>query len=189
MATMGLQQVGLLILLASGVVTLDCDEIVQHQKGELRKTKELLEAMSGGPASPPECPITGMPDFGSPIRSTSRPSKEDARMAIGLIFKKTLHVFQLNFTQANWNTTVTDLFQVELHQQSQWWERCSVAHTGREARLQDPRVKLNLMIYFRKLQTFLRDKQYSLCAWEAVRKTISVNNLILLDQLLKSLSD
>ncbi|XP_062984819.1 interferon alpha-5-like [Elgaria multicarinata webbii] len=185
MATMALHQIGLMLLLVPGIVTLDCNEIVQSQKTENGKTIKLLEAIGGGQQLPLEC-FYEMPDFGFPGERVLRSSKEDARAAIVFILEQIQGVFWHNFTQADWNVSVADLFQKVVDQQMIQWKKCSVAETGEEATFKDPRLRLRLKRYFIKIHTFLKTEEYSLCAWEAVRSNV-LSDFIVLDQLLKSL--
>ncbi|XP_042303595.1 interferon alpha-13-like [Sceloporus undulatus] len=175
-----LQTIGLWLLLASDIATLDCDLIVQYQTKEIGETMGLLEAMEGR-QSPQKCP--GDPDFGFPMVKIRTCSKEDVRMAVGLILESILIVFQHNFTQAQWNATATELFQRALDQQCITWRKCSTA----EITFKDFCVKLALKKYFRKLHTFLKDRQYSLCAWKRVRDEVSVIYPIVLNELMKRL--
>ncbi|XP_042303594.1 interferon alpha-13-like [Sceloporus undulatus] len=186
MTTKVLWQIGLLLLLASEMISLDCGLIVQYQKDEIGKTRTLLETM-GGPWNLQECPEN--PDFGFPLVKICTCSKEDARMAVGLIIESIQIVFQHNFTQAQWNATATELFQRVLDQQYVTWRRCSTAEVGNRAAFKDLCVKLAMKKYFRKLHMFLRDRQHSLCAWERVRDEVSVIYPIVLNELMKRLEN
>lgn len=181
MATIVLQ-LGLSLLLTLATSALDCGQIVQLQRNEIGRTQRLLEAM-GGRQSPQECPED--PDFGFPMEKVAlNSSKEDARMAVGFILELILAVFQHNFTQAEWNMTATDHLLRTLDQQQSQWKRCSIASPGEQATSRGLRVKRTLKLYFAKLHRFLRERQYSLCAWDAVRGEISQVYSIVLSHLL-----
>ncbi|KAH0628354.1 hypothetical protein JD844_009376 [Phrynosoma platyrhinos] len=186
MTTKVLWQIGLLLLLASEILTLDCGLIVQFQEDEIGKTRTLLETM-GEAWNPQECPEN--PDFGFPMVKIRTCSKEDARMAIGLLLESIQIVFQHNFTQAQWNVTAIELFQRALDQQCVMWKRCSTAEIGNRETFKDFRVKLAMKKYFRKLHTFLKDRQHSLCAWRKVRDEVSIIYPIVLNELMKRLEN
>ncbi|XP_066468682.1 interferon beta-like [Tiliqua scincoides] len=184
---MALERVCLLCLLASGVITLKCDRIVQNQENENKRSRELLKEM-GKPELPQECPYE-IPNFVFPMKKLLRSSKEDGRTAMMFILEQISKIFQQNFTQADWNVRVTAQLQEALYQQSVQWKRCCTAATGKEASFKDPRVKLSLLAYFRRIHTYLKDKKYSLCAWEAVRQETWKSCFVGLDQLLNKLQD
>nr|XP_020646050.1 interferon alpha-5-like [Pogona vitticeps] len=185
MATIVLQQTSLLLMLILATVALDCGQIVQSQRNEIGRTRRLLEAM-GGQRSPTECPED--PDFGFPMEKTVLNSnKEDARMAIGFFLEQIQTIFQHNYTQTNWNMTATDLFQETLDQQQIQWQRCSIVRTREQATRHGLHVKRTLKMYFTKLHIFLKEKEYSLCAWDAVRGEIFEVYSVVLSKLLGKL--
>lgn len=182
---MALQIVCLFILLVSGVTTLECDQIVQNQVNENRRSIELLKAM-GNHGLPQEC-IDKMRNFGFPMKNLLRSGKEDGRTAMMFILEQISNIFQQNFTQANWDVKLTVQFREALHLQSVQWKRCSTAATGQEAGFKDPRVKRRLLVYFKRIHNYLKNQQYSFCAWEGVRQETWKSCYMGLDLLLKKL--
>ncbi|KAJ7335437.1 hypothetical protein JRQ81_013378 [Phrynocephalus forsythii] len=185
MAAIALHQVGFLLLFALATIALDCGQIVRLQRNEIGRTQRHLRAM-GGERSPQECPEDS--NFGFPMESVVLNStKEEARLAVGFILEQIQTIFQHNFTQAEWNLTATDFFQKTLDQQQSRWKRCSTARTGELATSQGRRVKRTLKVYFTKLHQFLREKEHTLCAWEAVRGEIVNVYSIVISKLLGKL--
>uniref|UniRef100_A0A8D2LIU7 Uncharacterized protein n=1 Tax=Varanus komodoensis TaxID=61221 RepID=A0A8D2LIU7_VARKO len=169
MAAATLRQICLELLFASGIVSLDCSQIAQSQKSENGKTMKLLKALGGRQQPLPECLTRS---FGFPLQQLLQASKEDARRAIGLILEEILDVFQLNFTQAEWNMSDTDLLQKALFQQVMQWKGCSVEEKGDPSTFKDRRLRLRLKKYFLGIHRFLTEEEFSFCAWEAVRMDI-----------------
>lgn len=184
---MALQKVCLFILLASEVITLNCDWIVQNQEQENQRNINRLQAM-GKQGLPQEC-MYEMPNFGFPLKKLLGSSKEDGRAAMVFILEQASKIYQQNFTQADWNATVANQLQEALFQQSVEWKRCQTAATEKATSINNLRVKLSLLVYFRKIQTHLKDKNYSSCAWEAIRQEIWKSCFVGLDQFLKTLRD
>ncbi|XP_053149055.1 interferon tau-like, partial [Hemicordylus capensis] len=180
---MALQNISLLLLLASGIIALDCDHILQNQKCENQRNRELLRVM-GRKGPPQEC-LYEMPDFGFPVKKVLGSSKGDGRLAMGFILKQISNLFLQNVTQAEWDINSLLHFRVALLQQSAEWDGCL---TGKDGRFEDPQVKLYLLKYFKNIHSFLKDKRYSLCAWEAVRQEMQSSCFpIVLDRLTKRL--
>ncbi|XP_013913233.1 PREDICTED: interferon alpha-21-like [Thamnophis sirtalis] len=179
------QYIVLLLLLSSGIRSLNCNHIVKCQKDETMNTIKLLESM--GPKMIPWQCFNQIQDFAFPIGNDTGSIKEDARATVGLMLEQINRIFSQNFTKAEWNMTITEHFQISLDQQLVQWEKCSVAETGKKATFKDVRTKLKLRKYFLRLDRFLKDEEYSSCAWEAVRHEIMGIQFVFLDQLLRTL--
>lgn len=179
------QYIVLLFLFSSGIRSLDCNHIVKYQKGATVNIMKLLEAM-GPQVIPLEC-FHKIPDFAFPIGNNIGSIKEDAKATIGLMLEQISRIFSQNFTQTEWNMTVAEHFQMALDQQIVQWEKCSVTATGNKATFKEIRTKLKLRSYFLRLDTFLKDEEYSSCAWEAVRHEIKGIPFVFLDRLLRTL--
>ncbi|XP_054843577.1 interferon alpha-3-like [Eublepharis macularius] len=184
MASLCLHRLSLsLLLLAFGILALDCNKTAEIQlqvnNPEVRK---LMEAM-GGHRLPQGCPHK-RPTTGFPGVKILRSSKEDKSIAVKMILEKILEIFERNFTQAEWDERATDLLQNALYQQINQWKNCCTPESGMVATLKDQDLNLTLQRYFRQIQTFLENQQYSLCAWSAVRMEIWRLFFVYLDQLL-----
>ncbi|KAG6930916.1 hypothetical protein G0U57_002726 [Chelydra serpentina] len=97
--------------------------------------------------------------------------QENAKGAIQQILQELFHIFNNNLTQAVWNEASIKEFQNGLHQQIEKLETCLSAEMEKEI--------LKLKRYFQTIDDFLKEKQYSLCAWEIIRAEISRCFLIL----------
>uniref|UniRef100_A0AAU7YAT0 IFNb2 n=1 Tax=Acipenser ruthenus TaxID=7906 RepID=A0AAU7YAT0_ACIRT len=82
---------------------------------------------------------------------------------------------------ATWNKTNLDNFHNILNRQVQGVRQCVEVDNGTpfsgDGDSQPQGSHLMLKAYFEKLENVLKDKDYSFCAWEIVRKEI-INNLI-----------
>lgn len=102
---------------------------------------------------------------------------EDAKAATQEILQQTLHIFRQNHSQMDWGETSIAGFQAGLHQDIEKLGRCLGAEKGNSIR---QRVKS----YFRRINDYLKDDGYSLCAWEIVQMEVR-QCFLLIDQLLK----
>ncbi|XP_063149161.1 interferon alpha-21-like [Candoia aspera] len=180
-----LQHIVLVLLFSSGIVSLDCNDIVKSQQGAIADIRKLLEAV-GTQVISWEC-FHKIPDFDFPVGKDIGSIKEDTRATIGLMLEQICIIFWHNFTKAEWNMTVVELFQIALDQHIVQWETCSVTETGEKIKFKDIRTKLKLKKYFLRLHRFLKDKEYSPCAWDTVRQEILGISFVFLDQLLRTL--
>lgn len=139
---------------------------MQDEMRENLKSIELLEAIGG--SQPPQNCLYELINFNFPRQRVLRSSRKDAQMATGLVLEQISKIFNHNFTQTEWNVDTIENFQNDLHQRSGQWKRCA----GEKAMFQDPGVQVNLLKYFLRINKFLNDHNYSLCAWEAVRQEI-----------------
>lgn len=184
MATLSLQQLCFLLLLALEILGQDCNNTAENQlRVSNPEVRKLMEAI-GGQQLPQGC-LYKTPTFGFPGVRIVRASKEDQSVVVKMILEKTLVIFERNFTQAGWDARSVALLQNALYQQSNQWKNCSTTETGEVATLKDQVLNLNLRRYFRQIQTFLDSQQYSLCAWSVVRLEIWRLFFVNLDQLLK----
>ncbi|XP_015264042.1 PREDICTED: interferon alpha-7-like [Gekko japonicus] len=183
MATLSLQGLCLLLLLTLEILALDCNKTAENQlrvnNPEVRKRMEAI----GGQQLPQEC-LYKRPTFSFPEEKILRASKEGKSVAVKMILEKILKIFEHNFTQAGWDPRTVALLQNALYQQSNQWKNCSTTETGEVATLKERDLNLNLLRYFRQIQTFLEGQQYCLCAWSVVRLEIWKLFFVSLDKLL-----
>uniref|UniRef100_A0A674KA04 Uncharacterized protein n=1 Tax=Terrapene triunguis TaxID=2587831 RepID=A0A674KA04_9SAUR len=87
--------------------------------------------------------------------------KENAKVAIQEILQEIFNIFSKNLTQSAWDGTSIVRFQSGLYQQIQRLEACEKSE---DLQITSRRVKK----YFQGIDAFLKEKQYSLCAWEII---------------------
>uniref|UniRef100_A0AAU7YCA7 IFNb1 n=1 Tax=Acipenser sinensis TaxID=61970 RepID=A0AAU7YCA7_ACISI len=96
---------------------------------------------------------------------------EDIKMTIYEALNHVNIIFLSGQKPATWNKTDLDIFHNILHRQIQGVKQCVQVGDG------EPQGShLVLKAYFQKLENVLKDKDYSFCAWEIVRKE-AVNSL------------
>uniref|UniRef100_A0A674JUK2 Uncharacterized protein n=1 Tax=Terrapene triunguis TaxID=2587831 RepID=A0A674JUK2_9SAUR len=152
---------------------------------------ELLQKMSGN--FPSQC-INERTAFKPTQDVVQLPvsQKENAKVAIQEILQEIFNIFSKNLTQSAWDGTSLVRFQNGLYQQIQRLEACLRAQMEKELtnpesedlQLTSRRVKQ----YFQGIDAFLKEKQYSLCAWEIIRMEIP-RCFVLIDKLTRSLSN
>ncbi|XP_026536075.1 interferon tau-5-like [Notechis scutatus] len=100
--------------------------------------------------------------------------EEDAKIAIQEILQQTDLVFKQVHAELFWDETSLRKFHAGLDQQIKRLETCQNAELGART-LSSPRAqklqltRLRVKRYFQGLNDFLKDKQYSSCAWEIVQ--------------------
>ncbi|KAG6930917.1 hypothetical protein G0U57_002727 [Chelydra serpentina] len=124
---------------------------------------ESLEKMGGH--FPFQCLIERTAFKSRDILKIGLSQQENAKGAIQQILQELFHIFNNNLTQAAWNGTSIKEFQNGLHQQIEKLETCLSAEMEKEI--------LKLKRYFQTIDDFLKEKQYSRCAWEITRVEIS----------------
>uniref|UniRef100_A0A674KDP8 Uncharacterized protein n=1 Tax=Terrapene triunguis TaxID=2587831 RepID=A0A674KDP8_9SAUR len=152
---------------------------------------ELLQKMSGN--FPSQC-LNERTAFKPTQDVVQLPvsQKENAKVAIQEILQEIFNIFSKNLTQSAWDGTSIVRFQNGLYQQIQRLEACLRAQMEKELtnpesedlQLTSRRVKQ----YFQGIDAFLKEKQYSLCAWEIIRMEIP-RCFVLIDKLTRSLSN
>ncbi|XP_025020375.1 interferon omega-1-like [Python bivittatus] len=162
---------------------------VQYLRSPYRSPNKHHHGLTLSPAHRPVAFVLIWNHFNFPMGKNIGSIKEDARATVGLMLEHIQRIFWHNFTKAEWNMTVTELFQIVLDQQVVQWETCSVTVTGEKATFKDIRTKLKLKKYFLRLDTFLKDEEYSPCAWDVVRQEVLGIHFVFLDQLLRTLQN
>uniref|UniRef100_A0A8C7E305 Uncharacterized protein n=1 Tax=Naja naja TaxID=35670 RepID=A0A8C7E305_NAJNA len=129
--------------------------------------------------------------LGSHMRATiplESSHEEDAKIAIQEMLQQTDLIFKQGHAELFWDETSLRNFHTGLDQQIKRLETCQSAAFGagtspRAQKLQLTRLRVKR--YFQGLNDFLKDKQYSSCAWEIVQiqlresATFSSNTLCL----------
>uniref|UniRef100_A0A8C0HE23 Uncharacterized protein n=1 Tax=Chelonoidis abingdonii TaxID=106734 RepID=A0A8C0HE23_CHEAB len=146
-----------------------------------KESLELLKKMSG--IFPSQC-IQEWTAF-KPTQEVSQfPlfQKENAKMATQEILQEIFNIFSKNLTQSTWDGISIVRFQNGLYQQIKQLEACLRAQMEKD--LTNPEMKQ----YFQGIDAFLKEKQYSLCAWEIICVEIP-RCFVLTDKLNRSLSN
>ncbi|XP_012625260.2 interferon omega-1 [Microcebus murinus] len=148
--------------------SLGCD-LPQSQGRLSRKTLVLLDQMRR--VSTSLC-LEDRNDFGFP-REMVNGSQLQKAQAVSVLHEMLQQIFNLFHTQrssAAWNTTLLVKLRTGLHQQLQHLETCLEQAMADEdsARVID-NATLALWRYFWRIRLYLREKNYSDCAWEIVR--------------------
>ncbi|XP_067409541.1 interferon epsilon-like [Emydura macquarii macquarii] len=191
MTTMCLLHICLVLLFSTEIYSLDCNLLHFQQNKVNTESLELLNKMGG--QFPLQC-LNENRNFEFPQKAL-RPresQKENAKVVIQEILQQIFYIFSKNLTQAAWDRSFIELFQNGLHQQTEQLEKClhsemenKTPYLGNE-KLLSPMLKLKK--YFKKIGDFLKEKQYSLCAWETIRLEMG-RCLLFVDQLIKRLQN
>ncbi|XP_074850209.1 interferon beta-like [Carettochelys insculpta] len=175
-----------LLLLFSTEISAQLCTMLHFQQNKVNKESlELLEKMSRNSIA--QCLHERAAFVQLPM-----PQKENANVAIQEILQEILNIFSKNLTQSAWDGASIDRFQNGLYQQVQRLETCLTVHMEKE--MTNPENEdLQFTIwsvkqYFQRIDSFLKEKQYSLCAWEIIRKEI-FRCFVLIDKLTRRLQN
>ncbi|XP_039398736.1 interferon epsilon-like [Mauremys reevesii] len=181
-----------LVLLFSAEISSRLCTVLHFQQNKMNKESlELLQKMSGN--FPSQC-INERAAFkpSQNVVELSVSQKENAKVAIQEILQEIFNIFSKNLTQSAWDGTSIVRFQSGLYQQIQRLEAC--LRTQMEKELTNPESEdLQLTTrrvkkYFQGIDAFLKENQYSQCAWEIVRVEIP-RCFVLIDKLTRRLSN
>ncbi|KAM9138999.1 interferon beta-like [Pangshura tecta] len=181
-----------LVLLLSTKISFRLCTMLHVQQNKMNKESlELLQKMSGN--FPSQC-INEKAAF-KPTQNAvelSVSQKENAKVAIQEILQEIFNIFSKNFTQSAWDGTSIVRFQRGLYQQIQRLEAC--LRTQMEKELTNPEsedlqhITQRVKKYFQEIDAFLKENQYSLCAWQIVHVEI-LRCFVLIDKLTSRLSN
>ncbi|XP_043402862.1 interferon beta-like [Chelonia mydas] len=190
MISRSLLQCCLVLLFSREISCLDCNRLHVLQTRMNRGSLEHLEKMGGN--FPFQCLNERTAFKPRDIFKLQLSHQENAKVAIQQVLQELFHIFNNNLTQAAWNGTSIKEFQNGLHQQIEKLETClsaemekEVTYPGNENLLL---TSLKLKRFFQTIENFLKEKQYSRCAWEVIRVEIS-RCFLMLDKLTKRLEN
>ncbi|XP_039398733.1 interferon beta-like [Mauremys reevesii] len=191
MTTRCLLHVCFMLLFSTEISSRLCTMLHFQQNKMNKESLELLQKMSGN--FPSQC-INERAAFkpSQNVVELSVSQKENAKVAIQEILQEIFNIFSKNLTQSALDGTSIDRFQSGLYQQIQRLEAC--LRTQMEKELTNPESEdLQLTTrrvkkYFQGIDAFLKENQYSLCAWEIVRVEIP-RCFVLIDKLTRRLSN
>ncbi|XP_019387401.1 PREDICTED: interferon omega-1-like [Crocodylus porosus] len=159
----GLWQICLAALLLARVTALDCSNFKDLQEVLNRNSMQLLGQVAG--ALPEEC-LEDRPTFRFPEKVLRSKAPHNAWMASYEILQQLFSLFKGNLPETAWDMHSVERFLNAVHVQIKRLETC--LPTNRlYPRSQNKAMKLKK--YFRNIHNFLREKNYSKCAWEVVR--------------------
>ncbi|XP_036290072.1 interferon omega-2-like [Pipistrellus kuhlii] len=161
-----------LVLLSSGPArTLGCDPLEDHVLLS-RENVELLRDMNS--ISPLFC-LKDRQHFRFP-RAVVDGSQVQKAQALSVLHQMLQQISDLLATENSsvpWNTTLVDLLRTGLHRQLEDLDTCWAREMGEEGpALATQGPTLALKRYFQGIRLYLKEKQYSDCAWEVVRVEI-----------------
>uniref|UniRef100_A0A8C4XXP0 Uncharacterized protein n=1 Tax=Gopherus evgoodei TaxID=1825980 RepID=A0A8C4XXP0_9SAUR len=165
-----------LTLLFSIEISSQLCTMLHFQQNKMNKEiLELLKKMSG--IFPSQC-IRERTAFKPTQEVSQLPlfQKDNAKMAMQEILQEIFNIFRKNLTQSTWDGISIVRFQNRLYQQIQQLEACLKAQMEKD--LTNPEsedlqhTSWRVKQYFQGIDAFLKEKQYSLCAWEIIRVEI-----------------
>ncbi|XP_074984359.1 interferon beta-like [Caretta caretta] len=191
MTTRCLLHICLILLFSTEISSQLCTMLHFQQNKVNKESLALLEKVSGN--LPSQC-INERAAFKPTQDVLQLPvsPKENAKVAIQEILQEIFNIFSKNLTQSAWDGASIVRFQNGLYQQIQRLEACLRAQTekgltnpeSQDLQITSRRVKK----YFQGIDAFLKEKQYSLCAWEIIRVEIP-RCFVLIDKLTRRLSN
>ncbi|XP_048360343.1 interferon kappa-like [Sphaerodactylus townsendi] len=141
---------------------------------------------------PPQC-LSDVRDFSVTqdiLKEIQTSLKENPKVAMHEVFQQIVHIFNQNLTETAWDENSMAAFQSGLHQQIQHLGTCLSAEMEND--IPSPRAqniqltRLRVKRYFQRIDSFLKEKQHSLCAWEVIQMRVK-QCLLLVDQLINRL--
>lgn len=127
-------------------------------------------------------------DFRFPMLIT-KVTKKNVTVVIYEFLQHTFQLFSRNLPEGAWSTSNIEKFQNGIHHQIEQLETCVLAEIPKARNSFQTRILksagLGVKKYFQRIFNFLKDKQYSLCSWEAVQMEL-ISCLIIFDGLMKT---
>ncbi|XP_032653472.1 interferon beta-like [Chelonoidis abingdonii] len=189
MTTLSFLNICLVLLFSTGSSSVDCNMLHFQQNKVNQASLQLLEKMGG--QFPVQC-LNENSNFISlqNVLSSREFQKENAMVAIQEILQQIFNIFSKSHTQTAWDRSSIVAFQSGLHQQIEllkmWFDREKKLETTYPQN--EDFSRLTVKKYFRVIENFLKEKQYSLCAWEIIREEMR-RCFLFIDQLTKRLKN
>ncbi|XP_061281104.1 interferon kappa [Bos javanicus] len=179
-------------LFITGILSLDCNSLNVRLRRVTWQNLQLLSTMSN--SFPIEC-LQERKAFELPqeILSYTQPLQKNIKEAFYEMSKQAFHIFTQDTFQSTWEEKHLRQVQIGLDHQLQYLEQCleeeeeenedtrereELLSAGEET-LRKPSGapvlqlgNLDLRRYFNRIDSFLKDKKHSHCAWEIVRVEI-----------------
>ncbi|KAF1499604.1 Interferon alpha-2, partial [Megadyptes antipodes antipodes] len=182
MNTLGLTQIGLIILCTTTISSLQCNHLHLQQRKLIENSLQLLDKM--GEKFPQQCLKEKM-SFRFPEQVLKPRQKETVKVVIEEIFQHIFYIFSKNLTLAAWDGTALEQFQNGLYQQIEQLEACVIKKQIHYFWSKEVN-RLKLKKYFKKIDCFLKDKKHNLCSWEISRAEMR-RCLQLIDKVIRKL--
>ncbi|XP_008843743.1 interferon beta [Nannospalax galili] len=109
------------------------------------------------------------------IKHQQQFKKKDAAFLIHEMLQNIFSVFTNDFSSTGWNKTIVENLFGELHKQMDRLETILKEKPEESLAWRNSMAILHLKSYYRRLQRYLKDKEYSSCAWMVVRAEIMRN--------------
>ncbi|XP_060615687.1 interferon kappa-like [Anolis sagrei] len=157
----------LAMVLIVGVSSQDCGQILTRLKQANQAQLELLNSKMNS-TIPEQC-INDVVSFSLKNKLPTNldvSEEENAKVAIQEVLQQTSHIFRQNCTEMLWDEDSLRAFHAGLDQQSENLKSCLSA-SPRSQRIQLTRLRVKR--YFQSLNDFLKQKEYSRCAWEIIQ--------------------
>lgn len=126
-------------------------------------------------------------DFRFPMEIT-KATQKNVTMIIYEFLQQIFQLFSKNLPVGAWNASKIEKFQNGIHQQIEELEICLSEEQPKARSIFQTRIlksaTFSVKKYFQRITSFLKDKQYSHCSWEAVQMELRTC-LIIFDSLLK----
>ncbi|XP_067825360.1 interferon alpha-B-like [Heptranchias perlo] len=152
-------------VLFSGTLILGCERLLLQQVLN-RETLRILNEM-GGPF--PRVCVEERPSLKTKSLNLMKLSKGLQTQDRIQIVHQTLHhisqIYSMNLDSVTWPQDKVENFWLLVDRQLEELEECS-RKLDPESR---PRRNASIHNYFRNLETFLKQKRFSVCAWEIIR--------------------
>lgn len=135
----------------------------------------------------PQC-LNKTTDFRFPMEIIKVPQEYVTAITYEFL-QQIFQLFSKNLPVGAWNTTKIHKFQNGIHRQIEELERCLSAERSKVRNSFQTWIvkstRFSMKKYFQRITSFLEDKQYSHCSWEAVRMEFRMC-LIIFDRLFKN---
>nr|CAM33520.1 TPA: type I interferon 9 [Monodelphis domestica] len=172
----------LLFLLVTSISSLDCDSLYFYLRNVSLDGMILLRKMSKG-EFPLQCLKTRMDfEFSQELLPPNQ-SLTDVKIAIYEMSQQIFNIFSQNYLPLTWEEENVQKIQIKLDHQSEYLQRC-LEEDEKEKEVLEKEDEdeisysgltvlqlnnLELRKYFKRIGSFLKEKEYSHCAWEIVR--------------------
>ncbi|XP_028910681.1 interferon tau-2-like [Ornithorhynchus anatinus] len=169
MANTGLVQIALVLLFSTSTVSLACRPL---QTADVEQSLNRLDRMEG--KSLLSC-LEHRKDFQFPraVVEAGLLQKGNRAVVVHELLQQIFTVFSQTLSQTGWDQAEVENFLHGLHRQLEELEVCLEEDTDpSQASVGSGILRLRLKSYFRGISLYLRDKEYSSCAWEIVRAEI-----------------
>ncbi|XP_008056750.1 interferon alpha-5-like [Carlito syrichta] len=160
----------LVVLSCQSICSLGCDLTQTHKLGHRRVLRLLAQMRTISPFS---C-LNDRYDFGFPGEGFegNQFQKAQAISVLHEMIQQTFNLFSTTNSSATWNETLLDRLCTELYQQLNDLETCVMQEMKEETPPVNEDSFLVVRKYFQRITLYLKEKNYSPCAWEVVRAEI-----------------